>query len=236
MKHPPSTEPEPVREPDPSRDGSLAPPGGVSRRRFLQAVGLGATAAGLTSDEAAAKTPAPVRPGADAWGPTAVPVTLKVNGETLRLRLEPRVTLLDALRNHMQVDTQEAVDLTGAKRVCDRSSCGACSVMLDGKLVYSCSVLAIEAEGSEILTIEGIERDGQLHPVQEEFIHCDGLQCGFCTPGFVMASVALLQQNADPAESDIRKALDGNICRCGTQPRVVEAVQRAADRMRKGRD
>ena len=207
----------------------------VSRRRFLQAMGLGATAAGLPADNLLADSAAPIREGADAWGPDAVPVTLQVNGETLRLRLEPRVTLLDALRDHLRIDTSESVDLTGAKRVCDRSSCGACSVLLDGKLVYACSVLAIEAQGSTIETVESLDEDGELHPVQEAFVHCDGLQCGFCTPGFVMASVALLRDNPDPSDDEIRHALDGNICRCGTQPRTLEAVQRAAERMREGR-
>ena len=208
--------------------------GGLSRRRFLQAVGLGATAASLPSEGLLGKTVSHVRTGQD-WGPGTVPVTLMVNGEALKMKLEPRVTLLDSLRDHMQVDTQEAVDLTGAKRVCDRSSCGACTVFLDGKPVYACSVLAIEAQGHEIVTIEGVGVDGKLHPVQEEFIHCDGLQCGFCTPGFVMASVALLENNNHPSRSEIRRALDGNICRCGTQIRSLEAVEKAAARLREGR-
>ncbi len=205
-------------------------PDGVSRRRFLTAVGLGAAAA--VGDRAAADTPGPVRVGSADQGPGALPVTLKVNGETLRMRLEPRVTLLDALRDHTRVDIHEYVDLTGAKRVCDRGSCGACTVLLDGKTVYACSVLAIEAQGHEITTIEGVEKDGKPHPVQEEFVETDGLQCGFCTPGFVMSCAALLTENASPSDEEIRRALDGNICRCGTQPRVVEAVQRAAERVR----
>jgi xanthine dehydrogenase YagT iron-sulfur-binding subunit len=211
-------------------------PGGgcdaLSRRRFLQAVGLGATAAAVGEERLAAETPSPARVGSDAEGPGAVPVTLKVNGETLRLKLEPRVTLLDALRDHTRIDIHEYVDLTGAKRVCDRGSCGACTVLLDGKTVYSCSVLAVEAQGHEITTVEGLEADGKLHPVQEEFVHCDGLQCGFCTPGFVMASYALLSESSDPSREEMLRGLDGNICRCGTQPRVLEAVERAARRLR----
>lgn len=206
---------------------------GLSRRHFLQAVGLGATAAGLPAEGLLARSAAPVRPAA--LGPDTVPVTLRVNGDVLKLKVEPRVTLLDALRDHMQWDTHEAVDLTGAKRVCDRSSCGACTVHMDGKPVYACSVLAIEAQGSEILTIEGLAEDDGLHPVQEEFVRCDGLQCGFCTPGFVMASAALLRDNPNPSREEIRKGLDGNICRCGTQPRALEAVEKAAARMREGR-
>ena len=118
----------------------------VSRRGFLTAVGLGATAAAV-GDRAGAETPGPVRSDAGSSGPDAVPVELRVNGEKLQLKLEPRVTLLDALRDHIRVDVHEYVDLTGAKRVCDRASCGACTVMIDGKTAYSCSVLAIEAQG-----------------------------------------------------------------------------------------
>ena len=222
---------------DTEKEGLGTPPQrDVSRRRFLQAVGLGATAAGIPAEGLLAQSTAAVREGADEWGPNAVPVTLNVNGETLRMRLEPRVTLLDAIRDHLRIDTAEAADITGPKRVCDRSSCGACSVLLGGKLVYACSVLAIEAQESEILTVESLDEDGKLHPVQEAFVHCDGLQCGFCTPGFVMASVALLRQNPNPSHEEISAALDGNICRCGTQPRSHEAVQRAAARMREGRE
>jgi len=213
-----------------AHDGS-----GLSRRRFLQAVGLGATAASIPEEGLLGKTVAPVRTGEDSWGPNAVPVTLNVNGESLSLKVEPRVTLLDALRNHMQLDTQEAVDLTGPKRVCDRSSCGACTVMIDGKTVYACSVLAVEAQGSEITTIEGFGDVSSLHPVQDEFVQCDGSQCGFCTPGFVVSSIALLRDNPSPSGEEIDHALAGNICRCGTQVRVKEAVQKAAHRLREGR-
>ncbi|MCZ6794685.1 MAG: (2Fe-2S)-binding protein [Planctomycetota bacterium] len=226
--------PDASQAPDPSTEGP-GPRGDLSRRGFLQAVGLGATAASLPAAGLLGRTVSPVRRDGENLGPDSVPVTLVVNGETLRMRLEPRVTLLDALRNHMQLDTQDAVDLTGAKRVCDRSSCGACSVQIDGKLVYACSVLAIEAQGSEITTVEGLGEKGSLSPVQEEFVSCDGLQCGFCTPGFVMASTALLAANASPSDSEARRGLSGNICRCGTQTRVLEAVNKAAARMREGR-
>jgi len=219
----------------PDRDDGTPHAGGgdsprtVSRRGFLTVVGLGATAAAV-GERAAADTPAPVRADSLAQGPGALPVELRVNGERLRLRIEPRVTLLDALRDHTRVDIHEYVDLTGAKRVCDRGSCGACTVWLDGKTVYACSVLAIEAEGREITTVEGLGGAGGLHPVQEEFVATDGLQCGFCTPGFVMSCAALLRANPQPAREEIERALDGNICRCGTQPRVVEAVERVAAR------
>lgn len=209
---------------------------GLSRRRFLQAVGLGATAASLPADGLLGKTTGGVRTGDPAFGPGTVPVKLTVNGETLRMRLEPRVTLLDAIRNHIQIDTQESVDLTGAKRVCDRSSCGACTVHIDGRTVNACSVLAIEAQGREIATVESLDRNGDLHPVQDAFIECDGLQCGFCTPGFVMSSVALLRDNPHPSKDEIERGLSGNICRCGTQDNVLKAVEKAAGGTREGRD
>jgi len=200
-------------------------------------MGLGATAAAIPSDGLLAETPAPIRTGEEIDGPDAVPVTLHVNGSTLRMRLEPRVTLLDALRDHIRIDTQECADVTGPKRVCDRGTCGACTVLLDGKLVYACSVLAIEVGESHITTVEGVGTpETRLHPLQEEVVRADGSQCGFCTPGFVMAGFALLRDNPNPSRDEIRKALDGNICRCGTQPRFLEAVEKAAARLREGRD
>jgi len=155
-----------------------------------------------------------------------VTVTLKVNGKVYKLQLEPRVTLLDALRNHL--------NLTGTKKVCNRGECGACTVLMDGKPVYSCMMLAVDAEGHDIVTIEGLAKDGKLHPVQEAFVEHDALQCGFCTPGFIMAAVGFLNQNKAPSPEDVRKALAGNICRCGVYPRILAAVLDAAKRMRSG--
>jgi xanthine dehydrogenase YagT iron-sulfur-binding subunit len=145
-----------------------------------------------------------------------VPIQLNVNGKVHRLQLEPRVTLLDALRTRLNI--------TGAKRVCDRGTCGACTVILDGKAVYSCSMLAIEAQGKAIRTVDGLTEGTVLHAVQQAFCDHDGLMCGFCTPGFVTSVVALLEKNPKPTREDARKALDGNICRCGTYPRVLEAA------------
>jgi xanthine dehydrogenase YagT iron-sulfur-binding subunit len=133
-----------------------------------------------------------------------------------KLEVEPRVTLLDALRTRL--------DITGVKRVCDRGACGACTMIVDGKTAYSCSMLAIEAQGKTIRTVEGLVQGTVLHPVQEAFCDRDGLMCGFCTPGFVVAAAALLEQNPKPTIEQARKALDGNICRCGTYPRVLEAA------------
>jgi xanthine dehydrogenase YagT iron-sulfur-binding subunit len=141
-------------------------------------------------------------------GPGKVPVTLNVNGKKLSAELEPRVTLLDAMR--------EQFDLTGAKRVCDRGACGACTVLLDGKPVYACSVLAIDAQGAKITTIEALAEGDALSPVMQAFVAHDAQQCGFCTPGFVVATTHFLQQHPKPSAEDIRHGLSGNYCRCGT--------------------
>jgi xanthine dehydrogenase YagT iron-sulfur-binding subunit len=215
--------------------GGAGDESGVSRRRFLQALGIGATAAtipdGGVLDAAAAQDASPDAP----LGPGAVPVKLEVNGRTISIEVEPRTTLLDALRDHLLAGRAEHVDLTGGKRVCDRGSCGACTMIIGGRTAYACTILAVEAQGKPIRTVEGLEKDGRLHPVQEAFVHRDGLMCGFCTPGFVMSSVALLEANPAPTQDEIRRGLDGNICRCGTQCRVLEAVEEAAAKLRGGR-
>jgi len=182
----------------------------VSRRAFLKTVSATPLAAGvLAPGEAGAQAPGAVGPG-------EVPITLNIDGKTHRLRVEPRVTLLDAMRTRL--------GLTGQKRVCDRGSCGACTVIVDGRTVYACSVLAIEMEGRTIRTVEGLARGTVLHPVQQAICEHDGLMCGFCTPGFVMSAVALLESNPSPTPEQARAALDGNICRCGTYTRLLEAV------------
>src|SRR5262249_1209477 len=153
-------------------------------------------------------------------GPGTVPVTLQVNGKPLKLQLEPRVTLLEALRNHS--------NLTGSKEVCDRGTCGACTVLFDDTPVYSCSVLAIEAQERKITTIEGLAKNGKLTAVQQAFIDQDGLMCGYCTPGFVMSVTALLRKNPKPTAEQIKHACSGNLCRCGTYPRVLQAALKGA--------
>ena len=129
------------------------------------------------------------------------------------------MTLLDAARNQL--------DITGAKRVCDRGSCGACTMIVDGRAVYSCSTLAIEVQGKEIRTVEGLANADGLHPVQQAFCDTDGLMCGFCTPGYVVAAVSMLEKNPNPTPEEARAGLDGNICRCGTYARVLEATLKA---------
>jgi aerobic-type carbon monoxide dehydrogenase small subunit (CoxS/CutS family) len=200
---------------DRSHDG----PGGagVSRRAFLKTAGVGAAATTVlgASHEKAARI----------YGPGPLPLTLKVNGVPRTLTVEPRVTLLRALRNDL--------DLTGAKEVCNRGACGACTVLLDGKPVASCSMLAVDAEGHEITTVEGLGTPEAMSPVQAAFVEADAMQCGFCTPGFVVAATAMLREHPDPTLEEMKEGLAGNLCRCGTYPRVFEAVMKASKTGRK---
>ena len=187
----------------------------VSRRDFLKTAGVSSLAASVVGvAEADAQTAGPA-----VIGPGEVPVQLMVNGRRVDLRIEPRVTLLDALRTR--------ADLTGNKRVCDRGACGACTMIVDGRTVYACSTLAIEVQGKQIRTVDGLANGNTLHPVQQAFCDRDGLMCGFCTPGFVMATVALLEKHPNPTPEQARRGLDGNICRCGTFTRIMEAAMTA---------
>lgn len=184
---------------------------GVSRRDFLKISGVSA-AVPLVSHASALVLEDEVAE----HGPGKVPVALTVNGKKLNAQLEPRVTLLDALRDQFE--------LTGAKRVCDRGTCGACTVHMDGKAVYSCSILAIDAQGRQITTIEGLGEPGHLHPIQQAFVDNDAQQCGFCTPGFVMATKAFLDQHPHATADEIKTGLGGNFCRCGTYAGIKAAV------------
>jgi aerobic-type carbon monoxide dehydrogenase small subunit (CoxS/CutS family) len=195
----------------PPKSGNGAP--GLSRRTFLKTAGVGAAATGLVGVGSAPLA-------ATVLGPEAGPLSLRVNGALRTVNVEPRVTLLNALRNHL--------DLTGAKLVCDRGSCGACTVLLDGEPVCSCLMLAADARGHEITTVEGLGTPEKMSPLQAAFVECDALQCGFCTPGFVVAGTALLQHSRDPSLEQVKEGLAGNLCRCGTYGRVFEAVQKAA--------
>ena len=146
-----------------------------------------------------------------------VPITLRVNGVERRASVEPRLLLVQFLRDNL--------GLTGAHVGCETSQCGACSVLLDGEIVKSCTVLAVQADGSEVTTIEGLAPAGTLHPVQEAFWDQHGVQCGFCTPGMVLSTVALLADNPNPSDSEIRHGLEGNICRCTGYHNIVRAIQ-----------
>ncbi len=189
----------------------------VSRRSFLKGSGLALSvplvAGGVRTVKAAGQD-------VKVHGPNKVSITLDINGKKQAAQVEPRYTLLDTLRNDL--------DTTGAKRVCDRGTCGACSVMMDGKLVYSCSVLAIEAQGKKISTVESLAQNGQLSPVQQAIVDNDGQQCGFCTPGFTLACTALLNKHPNPNDEQMRLGLGGNLCRCGTYVGLREAVKQVA--------
>lgn len=187
---------------------------GMSRRGFFKGVGAGVITTSLVPPLLKAVPPPPV------VGPGAVAMKLNINGRERSVTLEPRVTLLDALRNHL--------DLTGAKKVCDRATCGACTVIIDGRVVYACSVLAIEAQGHKIETVEGLSSGPQLHPVQAAFVANDAQQCGFCTPGFVMACKGFLDNNPNPTREQVLRGLGGNLCRCGTYVGVAQAILDAA--------
>jgi len=189
---------------------------GVSRRDFLKISTIAAAVPVVGGPRVvlAAAEEVPVH------GPGKVPMEFSVNGKRYKASLEPRVTLLDALR--------DSLDITGAKRVCDKAECGACTVLLDDKAVYACSVLAIEAQGMKITTVESFTEGGQLHPIQQAFVDNDASQCGFCTPGFVVACKAMLDRHPDPTPEDLRHELSGNVCRCGTYAGIRAAVAQVA--------
>jgi xanthine dehydrogenase YagT iron-sulfur-binding subunit len=190
---------------------------GISRRSFLKGAGVAATGTVvLNSGLLVHASEAPSR----VIGPAATSVMLNVNGAAKRVSIEPRTTLAEALRNEL--------NLTGTKIVCDRGSCSACTVMLDGTPVNSCMTFALDAVDRKITTIEGLGEPAHLHPVQAAFVEHDGMQCGYCTPGMVMSCAALLERNSNPTAADVQQAISGNICRCGTYPKVVEAAMAAA--------
>jgi xanthine dehydrogenase YagT iron-sulfur-binding subunit len=191
---------------------------GLSRRTFLKASGISLSVPLVMGYRVIKVSGAEVK----IYGPGKVALNLSINGKSYNAQVEPRVTLLEALRNEL--------DLTGAKRVCDRATCGACTMIVDGKPVYSCSVLAIEAQGKTITTVEGLMQGETLHPVQQAFVDNDAQQCGFCTPGFVVASKAFLDKNPNPTPAQIQKGLGGNLCRCGTYMGVRAAVAQAAQK------
>ena len=195
-------------------------PNRVTRRGFLVSIGAGAAgAAALT---------APLPRGAEAASEDGgrVPLALRVNGRSHRLAVEPRTTLLAALR--------DGLGLTATKAGCERGECGACTVLLDGVPRYSCLTLALEAEGAEITTLEGLAPAGELSAMQQAFRDEDAFQCGFCTPGQIMAAEGLLRANPAPSVDEIRRGMSGNLCRCGAYDHVVKAVKRAAEARRSG--
>ena len=206
--------------PDRPEHPSERPPqtgsGGVSRRSFIQTIGVSSAAAALQArTEALAQPDAPSGEPA-ILGPGPIEVSLRVNGKPVKASVEPDAVLLDMLRMDL--------DLTGSKEICGRGSCGGCSVILDGKLVCSCLMPAADAEGADVTTIEGLADGDRLDPVQEAFIRHDGLQCGYCTPGCVMASRALLNETPKPTLDQIKRGLSGNYCRCAAYVNIYNAV------------
>ncbi len=192
----------------------------VSRRKFLQTAGIGggAVAVGLwvKSPTALAASPAATAP----LGPGKVAITLEVNGKKRVLKLEPRVTLVEALREHL--------GLTGTKRICDHGECGACTVLVEGRATCSCMTLAADVQGKKITTIEGLLQGRNLHALQKAFIDHDAFQCGFCTPGMLMALKALVDKHPRPTFAQVKTAIAGNYCRCGAMPNILKAAQAVA--------
>jgi len=196
--------------------------GNLSRRGFLK--GAGITAAGtVLAGSGVLKLQAQTEEKDKTLGPDAVNIKIKVNGHVRQLSIEPRTTLADALRKELQ--------LTGAKVGCNRGACSACTVWIDGIPVLSCMTLAVEVGDKEVTTIEGLAKDDRLNPVQEAFMKHDATQCGFCTSGMIMTATHLLEHNPSPTEKDVKVALSGNFCRCGTHPKVFDAILDAARKM-----
>jgi xanthine dehydrogenase YagT iron-sulfur-binding subunit len=200
--------------PDNNSDASK-PESGFNRRKFIAAaagsaiVPLVARAAGAAANPLATQDPS-----------LPVNVTLQVNGGSKPLTLDARTTVLDALREH--------IGLTGSKKGCDHGQCGACTVLIDGRRVLSCLTLALAAQDQQIITIEGLAKDGQLHPMQQAFIDQDAFQCGYCTPGQILSAVACVKEGHAGNDNDIREYMSGNICRCAAYPNIVAAVKQAA--------
>jgi xanthine dehydrogenase YagT iron-sulfur-binding subunit len=202
------------KKPDGSHD--------ASRRRFLKGVGIAGAGAALADSLLIEVDAKEAQAGGSQPLAGNVDVTLNINGKTRSAKVEPRTTLLNTLRNNLDPP------LTGPKLVCDVGTCGACTVLLDGKPVYSCLVLAVDARGKEITTVEGLGSPDALNGVQSAFVDKDALMCGFCTPGFVTTLSAYLKKNPSPTGQEVRDACKGNFCRCGTYPRIFEAALAAA--------
>lgn len=193
---------------------TVPPDRGFSRRSFLK----GSAAASVATSGLAAAPAAPAGP--TTFGPGLHEIELRINGKPRKVEVETRTTLLDALR--------DGLDLTGAKKVCDRGACGGCTVLVDGVTTTSCMTLALDAVGSEVTTIESLTDGDTVHPLVQNFVRCDAMQCGFCTPGMVMSSLSCLQRRDKPTVAQMQQDLSGNICRCGTYGRVMQAIQRTA--------
>jgi xanthine dehydrogenase YagT iron-sulfur-binding subunit len=203
----------------------VEPSSGMTRRTFLRGVGVAAVATETLLTRSTEGAAAPAAPNAAALNTViegSIKVSLNINGQQKEVAVEPRTTLLSALRDRLEPP------ITGPKLVCNMATCGACTVLLDGKPVYGCSVLAIDAVGKKIVTVEGLGTPEKPNAVQAAFVEHDAMMCGFCTPGFVTTISALLEKNPKPSEQQVREACKGNFCRCGTYPHVFAAAQAAA--------
>jgi xanthine dehydrogenase YagT iron-sulfur-binding subunit len=197
----------------------------LTRRDFLKGFGSGALGAAVAPKLLSQEAESIQTKKGEIPFYTKKHITMTVNEKEITMVVEPQETLLDVLRDKL--------NLTGAKKMCDRGECGGCTILLDGKPVYSCMYLAIRADGANITTVEGLASKGKLDPVQQAFIDKDGYQCGFCTSGFLMSSVAFLKKTKNPQLEDIKKALSGNLCRCGNYFKIYQAVEEAAKIMRR---
>src|SRR5271155_3572593 len=188
----------------------------VSRRGFLRGAGITAASSVIESAKAFGREANGALQGVQTVGPGALPIKLHINGEEHTVTVEPRHTLAHTLR--------ESLGLTGTKVVCDRGSCSACTVWIDKMPALACMTLSIDTVGREVTTIEGLSHGDTMHPVQVAFVKHDAMQCGFCTPGMVMSCAALLERNPKPTLSDVKHAVSGNLCRCGTYPKIFSAT------------
>jgi len=195
-------------------------PNEFSRRKFIKGVGTG-LAGTYAYTPGLAEITKKIEKETEDFVKGKQLLSLKVNGSQVRIKIKPNTTLVELLRDHLE--------LTGTKVVCNRGECGSCTVLLDGKAVYSCHTLAMDAEGKEVTTIEGLMNGEELHPIQEAFKEHDGLQCGFCTPGQIMAAQALLSKNPSPGRDDVLKGMSGNLCKCAAYPKIMESVLAAAE-------
>ena len=195
---------------------------GLSRRGFLKGAGLTAAGTAMANTGLMGMTGADLEEAKEI-GPEAVSVKLKINGEFRHAIIEPRATLAHTLRDHLR--------MTGTKVVCDRGSCSACTVWIDGKPVNSCLTLTLDVGDREVTTVEGLSKNGQLHPVQRAFVDHDAAQCGYCTPGMIMSAAHLVENKSNPTLEDVKHAVRGNLCRCGTYPHVFKATLEASKKM-----
>ncbi len=196
----------------------------ISRRKFMKNLGTGVLTTGAVMHTFPGSTLAGEQSKSDDSAKNKMALALKVNGKKVKLHIEPQMTLAELLR--------EKLNLTGTKVVCNHGECGACTALLDGKAVYSCHMLAMDAANSEVITIEGLLDGEKLHPVQQAFVDEDGFQCGFCTPGQIMAAYALLLKNPKPTRADVMRDMSGNLCRCAAYPKIADSVMAAAEKMK----